>query len=79
MEYYVVNKSGVFREHLIYGKNFTVKSENLDSVFHIQCYLNEMPVFAERKHLKIRLVLFTAGHVAPERVLSKCLLKELFL
>lgn len=76
MEYYVVNKSGVFREHLLYGKNFTVKSEKLGFNFlYSVLSQGDACICTERKHLKSGFVLFTAGHVASERVLSKCLLK----
>ena len=32
------------------GKTLLLKVKNVDSVFHIQCYLNELPVFVQKEN-----------------------------
>lgn len=85
MEYYVTNKNGVFQRTFdLMGKKFTFKGEkNLDAIFHIQCYLHEIYVFAQEEKnmhffVKIGHVLFTAVYAALKIVLNQYLLSEYF-
>lgn len=62
MEYYITNKMVFFKEHFIlWEKNLLLKvKKNVDAIFHIQCYLHEIYVFAQEE--KICIFFVKIGH-----------------
>lgn len=76
VEYYIANKRDVFKEHLIMGKTLLVKVKKIWRQFSTFCVILMRCMCLHM--LKSGFVLFTAGCVTPELVLSRYLLNECF-